>query len=64
MRCWIYVSNRWKTLGWIWEVDEEGKVAKEILEGVPKSQKLFMHMQNIAQLYVCEDHETLSPWLE
>ncbi len=51
-------------MGWIWEVDEEGKVAKEILEGVPKSQKLFMHMQNIAQLYVCEDHETLSPWLE
>jgi hypothetical protein len=52
MRCWIYVPNKWKTLGCIWDVDEEERVAKKILAGVPKPGKLFMHMQNTAQLYV------------
>jgi hypothetical protein len=54
MRCWIYVPNKWKTLGCIRDVDEEERVAKKILAGVPKLGKLFMHMQNTTQLYVCK----------
>ncbi len=60
---WIYITNTWKTLGCIWDVDKEERVAKKILACVPKPQKKIMHMQTLHN-YMCENHETLFPWLK
>ncbi len=50
------------TTRYIWDVNEDGGVAW-VLKGVGKPRNISLQLRDVTHMYVCENHETLSPWL-
>jgi len=61
--CTEYMQGFSVTRHYVWDANEEG-VGGKVLEGVPRPCTLSQHLCNITHLYVCENHEDLTPWRE
>jgi hypothetical protein len=46
----------------VWDANEEKGVSGKVQQGTPKPCTFYVQLRDLAHAYVCENHETLSPW--
>ncbi len=57
------MTNFGATRRQMWDANEKEVLVGEVFQGQPKPKSLSLQFRDSTNLYVCENHETLSPWL-